>query len=749
MIFSSISVISIVVLAIITIAYMLAIFTKGRSKRIDFIRKFKKGNCAIVYLVAIPLYWMGHVFAGENIFPSLFSAINKTMVLVVLRYDLSSIKALMAANSIYTVAVYFCFILVAINAMLFALSFLHQKIWEWFQKKQWKWSRKEKLLIVGNNEENLSIYTSENNRAAMVVDDISEKERTKLYAKRVSFVSKSNEVYDIKNKDNVNSLRNGIEEYCCKLLSKTLSNKKRSCIIVVNTRDDKRNIAICHKIVEYTQEFFKDKDESSIADILTRVRIYVFGMPIHETVYSGIVELSNGCIRYVNKYRQIAMDFVGKYPLTQFMTSEQIDYKTSLLRKNVEINVAMIGFGKTNRQIFLTSVANNQFLIENNGEKILKKVRYHIFDKQYIENNKNLNHSYYRFKNEFKDEIKKMAEGEQNSLYLPFPAIPAEEYYDKLDVNDSEFYEKIKSSLSGSWAFNYIIIAFGTDLENVDMAQKMLEKKQEWGFENTFIFVKVRTGGVVHPIFKRDDCFIIGDEKRVVYNIQSIDDDSITNMAKKRNRIYSLEYELASKPNKIFVEPIEKIYAQADCDWYINKTQFERESNLYACLSLRSKLHMMGLDYVSAEEKDKVVPISKDTYLNCYADDDKPIYYDGVLADGKEVVKYDLDFKDSRRKTLAIHEHLRWNSFMLSKGFVPASKDEILKDKLKNGKNYFLRRHGNLTTFEGLIEFRKLIAQRDGVDEIVKDVIKYDYQLLDDAYWLLDSSNYILTSREK
>ena len=75
------------------------------------------------------------------------------------------------------------------------------------------------------------------------------------------------------------------------------------------------------------------------------------------------------------------MDFVGKYPLTQFMTSEQIDYKTSLLRKNVEINVAMIGFGKTNRQIFLTSVANNQFLIENNGEKILKKVRYHIFDK--------------------------------------------------------------------------------------------------------------------------------------------------------------------------------------------------------------------------------------------------------------------------------------------------------------------------------------------------------------------------------
>ena len=84
---------------------------------------------------------------------------------------------------------------------------------------------------------------------------------------------------------------------------------------------------------------------------------------------------------------------------------------------------------------------------------------------------------------------------------------------------------------------------------------------------------------------------------------------------------------------------------------------------------------------------------------------------------------------------------------MISKGFIPASKEEILADKKKNGKNYALRRHGNLTTFDGLVEFRKMVAERDGKDELATDVIKYDYQLLDDAFWLLEKSGYEITKK--
>lgn len=58
---------------------------------------------------------------------------------------------------------------------------------------------------------------------------------------------------------------------------------------------------------------------------------------------------------------------------------------------------------------------------------------------------------------------------------------------------------------------------------------------------------------------------------------------------------------------------------------------------------------------------------------------------------------------------------------------------------------------GQLTTFEGLVEFRQLVVARDCHSkkeedikefEEKKDVIKYDYQLLDDAYWLLNANGY-------
>ena len=88
---------------------------------------------------------------------------------------------------------------------------------------------------------------------------------------------------------------------------------------------------------------------------------------------------------------------------------------------------------------------------------------------------------------------------------------------------------------------------------------------------------------------------------------------------------------------------------------------------------------------------------------------------------------------------------------MISKGMIPATKDQILSEtyidsrgrvKFTNGKNYVIRRHGNITTFEGLVEFRRMIAERDGATELDKDVIKYDYQILDDAYWLLDKCGF-------
>ena len=46
---------------------------KKRPRRIAFLRSFKKGKCAIIYLTAIPLYCMGHIYGGQGFLPAFFA----------------------------------------------------------------------------------------------------------------------------------------------------------------------------------------------------------------------------------------------------------------------------------------------------------------------------------------------------------------------------------------------------------------------------------------------------------------------------------------------------------------------------------------------------------------------------------------------------------------------------------------------------------------------------------------------------
>ena len=41
-----------------------------------------------------------------------------------------------------------------------------------------------------------------------------------------------------------------------------------------------------------------------------------------------------------------------------------------------------------------------------------------------------------------------------------------------------------------------------------------------------------------------------------------------------------------------------------------------------------------------------------------------------------------------------------------------------------------------------------MTAERDNVSEEVTDVIKYDYQLLDDAYWLLSTNGFKIIKKQ-
>ncbi len=699
------------------------IFSK-RKQRISFLRSFKNGPFAIIYLIAYPLWCVGHIYAREEVIDALIYSINEILSLVVMKFEVGSIAALMEHDYVYKYTVYLCFAMVIINALLFALSLTIQHIWTGVCAMRAFLTRKNKLYLFGNNEGNISIYRSDKKRVKIIVDEMTHAECDKLYMSKVAYINSPSPVGRLKS------------------LLKMTKRLDREYIFVLNMGkgNDDKNIMLCRAVID----FINCSSDKLRERLYLNLKVYVFGDPKYQAIYEDIVSNAHGCIHYVNKYQKIAMDFIDRYPLSVFMDEEQIDYETSLIREGVDINVALIGFGRTNQQIMLASVANNQFLTAGEGDPVLKPVKYFIFDKEHSEHNKNMNHSYYRYERELSRIDPKD--------YLPLPSVPAEDKYFHMDINNADFYERLRDICTRNESdANYFVIAFGNDLENLDMAQKLVEKRREWGVKNLKIFVRAFEWRKEQTLIDDDSCFFIGNESECVYNICQLLSDKIYKMAKMRNEVYDLEYDMTKEDAvEITDQYILDNRRRANEKWYKSKTQMERDSSLYGCLSLRSKLNLMGLDY--CEESEEGVALTEDEYMQIYAGDDRPNTEKyGLRANGKSIVYYGIDFKSSKRKNLAIHEHQRWNSFMISRGMIPATREQILTEMLPNsegklrhtnGKNYRLRRHGNFTTFDGLVEFRRLIAQRDGEPEEKKDVIKYDYQILDDAYWLLTSAGY-------
>ena len=675
-------------------------------------RSFKKGRFAFIYVSALPLYIIGIMYSGKDFLKSFFEGIHRVVNLAIMKYEITPIEALMNDNVFYAVAVYFCFFLAGVNAVLFTVSLALQYIWSNIQKGRAMNKTQEKLFLIGNNESNINIYNTAPQEQKFILDSIDGKDAEALYLSKTSFLSHK-------------MLEESID-----VIFRFLSDSDKKCTIIVNTGDDEKNIRACKLIIDGI-----DRNEKIRSHAFDQLCVYVFGDRRYETVYTDILRKGHGCINYINKYDRIAMDFIDRYSLARFMKEEHIDYSTSLVRDGVEINVALIGFGKTNQQIFLTSVANNQFLTRGEKEPTLKKVNYYVLDKDKSFGDKNLNHTYFRFESE-------LPSMEQED-YLPLPSVPANTESFECDVNDPDFYPTLRGLFTrSSKDVCFAVIAFGSDLENIDMAQKLCEKRREWGIsDNLIIFVKASRWTKQQTLMGEKNCYFIGNEMEILYDYNKIVNDTLINMALMRNEVYDLEYDITNIDGlTVDREYLAKNREKARRGWHDSKTQLQRDSSIYCCLSLRSKLNLMGLDYVPFESEGEA--LSEREYLEIYAGADKPQTVPGLLVDGKHVIVYTLDFADSRRRTMAIHEHQRWNSFMISRGTVPATREQILCEKgdngkFTNGKNFALRRHGNLTTFEGLVEFRQLISKRDGASEESKDVIKYDYQLLDDAYWLV------------
>lgn len=315
--------------------------------------------------------------------------------------------------------------------------------------------------------------------------------------------------------------------------------------------------------------------------------------------------------------------------------------------------------------------------------------------------------------------------------------MPANAKTHALEVTHPEFYSSIRTELTKDNSYNYIVISFGTDMENIELAEKLRQKTKEWDITSPVkIFVKVRDSKTTASLSGDfDNIIFFGSDSDCVYNTEIILQEKMNRMALMRHVLYAAEDEVR-KANRSSDTAIRDVYEAACKKWYSYK-EFQRESNIYACLSARMKLHLCGYDY-SENGND----CSRE-FFEKYETNDRRVS-SGLQVNGATIWKHTNaeQFRESIRWNLAVQEHYRWCANMIASGLVPCKKIDIIT--LDKQTILDKREHGNLTTMQGLVEFRETVAAATGDTAEETDVIRYDYQLMDDIDWLLHACGYKL-----
>lgn len=436
-----------------------------------------------------------------------------------------------------------------------------------------------------------------------------------------------------------------------------------------------------------------------------------------------------GAIQIADRYKRISMDFIESYPLTQFMTDRELDCAHAAIRPEIQLNVLMVGFGGLNETLFAACISTEQYLSYQDGKLLPKQVNYHLYDRDLPlgedAEKKGPSDGFFRY-----EAFLKAAERERED-YLEFAPPPAIAFKHALAIGSSDFFRSVQEVLSDAHSYTYIILSFGSDAQNIHLAETLLQKLKEWEISAPVkLFVQVEKLPSANSFAEDSPLIFFGADRGCVCNTKSVL-GRMERMAELRHAIYSAEYEIkedGADPKTAFMQ--EKHRRPYDAN--------ARDANLAACLGLRMKLHLLGYDF-SLCGKD-----CAKHFLEFYETGDARVPL--LESKYKTIWKYSNgeQFRPSRRFALAVQEHRRWCANKIMCGFLPCKKEDLTdREKLRDN-----RLHGNLTTMEGLAEFRKIMAEKRGLTEEQTDVIRYDYQIMDDAVWLLESCGYTLVRRE-
>ena len=424
-----------------------------------------------------------------------------------------------------------------------------------------------------------------------------------------------------------------------------------------------------------------------------------------ETIRREIIE-KNEVEAFIDTFSTselLARTFTHANPVTKYLPKEYIE--DAAIKQGTEISVFVLGFGTLGQEVYRQSVLNNQ-LVTFDGEYKVLPINYYLCDTGIDVTEWNIGG--------LPEDL-----GELNAAeYFPLPELPFNTNVIDRTPASREVLTAIKRQVQKANSYTFIIIDTDEDCRNIEIGAKL--KTMLFGSENYHIFVRSEAA------YTEDDEIVtyFGNSEDV-FNHDVIVNDSLSAMAKKLNEVYTAQYADAQERNR--PDFAHYIQQKAEKDWQ-GLDYFTLYSNIYSAMNLRTKLNLLGLDFVKDGNGANTTLI-------------------GERHGHKGEYAYSEYFTPSVRNALIAQEHARWNAYHLLSEYLPLDKNGITvksQDGKKvrfNVKNTAAKKHACLTTYNGLNELSAYLAEKAGNGCTAAD---YDYYIYDEM--LITSAEELLTS---
>ncbi len=656
-------------------ALMLVGFIVGRFKKRRFNETALFIGAVIVVNYSLHLipYLHGVLELGDesNVILGLIGCLGSTIKLFVGEIEVDVVAEFTAAFSHFSIAYMLGVILALLTTISTAIEVFSTSITNGFRLV--KALKKDSCdIVVGNSPK--ALHYAKTCNAVLLLDDGVEKETVKELIE-----------------DGYAVLRKGFSVH---LLGNRQFNATTRYNIVCTEAE---------KALDYIDTFIAyKKAETSAKNIYLYVELE--GEKA-ETVRREIIE-KNEMEAFIDTFSTselLARTFIEANPVAKYLPKEYIE--DAAIKTGTEISVFMLGFGTLGQEVYRQSVLNNQ-LVTFDGEYKVLPINYYLCDTNIDSAEWNIGGL-------------SEALGELNTAeYFPLPELPFKTNVIDRTPTSREVLTAIKKQVQKANSYTLIVIDTDEDCRNIEIGAKL--KTMLFGSENYHIFVRSEAA------YTEDDEIVtyFGNSEDV-FNHDVIVNDSLSVMAKKLNEVYTAQYAGVEERNRSdFADYIQK---KAEKDWDA-LDYFTLYSNIYSAMNLRTKLNLLGLDYIKDGNGANTALITE-------------------RHGHKGEYAYSEYFTPSVRNALIAQEHARWNTYHLLGEYLPLDKNGITvksndgKKVRFNVKNTAAKKHACLTTYNGLNDLSAYLAEKAGNGCTAAD---YDYYIYDEM--LITSAEELLIS---